>query len=104
MTVWHAPCTDEATGSRRVRPVARLSKRIIMIVEDIERYVTEHPRAADSPKGIHGWWVAGHRRGDSLADVQMALDHLVEQGRLSRVMLPDGSAIYGRAARGEERH
>jgi hypothetical protein len=78
--------------------VARLSERIIVIAEDIDRYVTEHPRAADTPRGIHGWWVAGHRRGDSLADVQMALDHLVARGRLSRVALPDGTAIYARAA------
>jgi len=67
------------------------------IADIIDRYVSEHPRAADTPKGIHDWWVAPQRPGDSLSDVQLALDHLVQRGRLSRIALPDGTAIYARA-------
>lgn len=75
--------------------MAHRSERIIVIADMIERYVSEHPRAADTPRGISHWWVEG--RGGSPADVQEALDYLVEIGRLSRIMLPDSTVIYARA-------
>jgi hypothetical protein len=78
--------------------VARPSERINVIADIIERYVTEHPRAADTPKGICEWWVARQGYAGSLIEVQEALDHLVELGRLSRTVLADGTAIYARAA------
>jgi hypothetical protein len=78
--------------------VATYSERTIVIAGIIERYVNDHPRAADTPEGIRGWWVARQRYDESLDDVQNALDYLVELGRLSRVALPDGAVIYARAA------
>jgi hypothetical protein len=78
--------------------VTTYGERTLVIAQVIERYVTEHPRAADTPKGICTWWVAPQDQGDSLADVQLALDYLVERGRLSRTVLADGTVIYARAA------
>jgi hypothetical protein len=75
--------------------VAHPSERITVIADMIERYVSKRPQAADTPRGISQWWVEG--RGGSLADVQQALDYLVEIGRLSRIVLPDGTVIYARA-------
>jgi hypothetical protein len=75
--------------------VAQPNERVIVIADMIERYVKEHPRAADTPKGISHWWVEG--RGGSPGDVQQALDYLVEIGRLSRIVLADGNIIYARA-------
>jgi len=69
-----------------------------MIAAIVERHVTHHPRAADTSEGIRSWWVAPYRSGDSLADVQRALDYLVDRGRMSRTVLPDGTLIYGGAA------
>jgi hypothetical protein len=80
-----------------VPSVASNSEQTILIARIIERYVTDHPRAADTPEGIRSWWVARQRYGDSLEDVQKALDYLVEHGRISRTVLPDGAALYGRA-------
>jgi hypothetical protein len=79
--------------------VANYSERTVEIAGIIERYVKDHPRAADTLEGIRGWWVTGERHGDSLEDVEAALDYLVQSGRLSRIMLPDGAVIYTRAAR-----
>jgi hypothetical protein len=70
------------------------SERTLVIAQIIERYVMEHPRAADTPKGICTWWVAPQARADSIADVQLALDYLVERGRMSRTTLADGTVIY----------
>jgi hypothetical protein len=73
-------------------------QQAMVIAEVIERYVTEHPRAADTAEGIRTWWVARERYGDSLEAVQQALDYLTEAGRLCVATLPDGTAIYARAA------
>ena len=69
-----------------------------MIAQIIERYVTEHPRAADTAKGICEWWVAPLGPDASMTDVQLALDYLAERNRLSRIVLADGTIIFSRAA------
>src|SRR5712691_5032764 len=96
-----------AVGTRRARAsssisgegfqVTRPSERIIAIAALIEQYVTEHPRAADTPKGVCEWWVAGQGYAASPAEVREALNHLVGGGRLHRTVLADGTAIYARA-------
>jgi hypothetical protein len=83
-------------ASDEVSEVAIYSERIFMIAKVIERYVMEHPLAADTPEGIRSWWIASEYQA-SLEDVQMALDHLVESRCLSRVVLNDGTIIYARA-------
>lgn len=77
--------------------MSQYSERIIVIADVIERYITEHPRAADTPDGIRRWWVAPQRYGESLADVQSALGYLVERGRLARITVADGTVIYAGA-------
>jgi hypothetical protein len=72
------------------------NQRTIAIARIIDRYVTEHPNAADTPEGIRSWWIARHLPRTSLEDVQKALDHLVVRGRLIRVTLADGTTVYAR--------
>lgn len=72
------------------------------IAQIIENYVTEHPRAADTAEGIRIWWVAPACYSASREEVQTALDHLVEFGRMARVVIAGGTAIYARAAAGGE--
>ena len=71
------------------------SERTLVIAQIIERYVSEHPRAADTATGISQWWV--EESHGSPADVQQALNYLVEIGRLARIVLADGTMIYSRA-------
>jgi Fe2+ or Zn2+ uptake regulation protein len=78
--------------------VPSLSERALAIAEAIDRYVDEHPNAADTPEGVRSWWIAHHPQGASFEDVQKALDFLVSQGRLSRVTLVDGTTVYTRGA------
>ena len=61
----------------------------------IERYVSEHPDAGDTVDGISQWWLEGH--GGSADQLQQALDYLVANVRLSRIVLADGTVIYARA-------
>jgi hypothetical protein len=74
--------------------VTTYSERILLIAQVIEKYLIEHPRAADTPNGICRWWVASQGHDESLAGVQLALDYLVNLKRLSRTVLADGTTIY----------
>ena len=73
------------------------SERIMAIANSIERYVAEHPRAADTSTGIRTCWVGRNNQNVSAAELQQALEHLIEHGGLSRTTLADGTVIYGRA-------
>ena len=75
--------------------MAQPGERIILMANLIERYASEHPQAGDTADGISQWWLAGH--GGSPAELQEALDYLVENVRLSRIVLADGTVIYARA-------
>lgn len=84
--------------------VANYSESTIAIAGMIENYLASHPRAADTPEGIRDWWLAVDRQGESLPDVQAAVDYLVGLKRLSRTTLVDGTVVYARVhGPGEER-
>jgi len=84
-----------STGfSRAESHVAVSSERTMAIASIIERYVQEHPHAADTPEGIRAFWVSRQRVGDSVDDVRKALDYLVARRRLSSSILPDGQVIF----------
>jgi hypothetical protein len=48
--------------------------------EQIQRYLEEHPGAADSLDGIATWWVARQVIAKELSVVRAALERLVEAG------------------------
>jgi LmbE family N-acetylglucosaminyl deacetylase len=85
---WHATTLlerslpDEADTRRR------------RAAEAIEAYLARHPLAADTEQGIAQWWLGPMGVNVPLADVQQALEALLRKGRVERVVLPDGSAIY----------
>jgi hypothetical protein len=68
------------------------------IARELERYVEVHPAAADSLQGIARWWLMRPAQAP-LKDVEAAVTALVRRGVLSRRLLPDGRAVYARAAR-----
>jgi hypothetical protein len=84
--------------------VTTYTERVMMIAQIIEGYVAQHPRAADTAEGICSWWVAPVCYSASREDVQMALDHLVEVGRMSRVVVVGGATIYTGAIVPDESH
>ena len=75
--------------------MAHPAEQIMLMAHLIERYVSEHPEAGDTVDGISQWWLEGH--GGSPDELQQALDYLVENVRLSRIVLADGTVIYARA-------
>ncbi len=68
---------------------------VSIVAASLHEYVTRHPDAADSIEGIRRWWLPPNVVA-SVADVQAALDRLVDAGVLSRRPLPDRSTLYTR--------
>jgi hypothetical protein len=68
--------------------------RVVAIAGEIERYLAEHPEAADNAIGIHRWWLPLSFADASLGEVQAALDSLVQAGRIERASTADGAFVY----------
>ena len=67
-------------------------------MQAIERYVAQHPAAADSAEGIAQWWLPAMGVDASMNEVTQALEALVDLGVLERSPLPGGQAIYRAAS------
>lgn len=75
--------------------LARLSGAILC-------YLRAHPQAADTADGIMEWWLPRHHHAEAVERVQAALDQLVAQGWVEKIVLADGTVLYA-AARGHPR-
>jgi hypothetical protein len=64
-------------------------------VAAIQRYIAEHPAAADSVEGVAQWWLPDMGLDLPLEVVHRALDTLWRSGAIERNVLPDGGAVYG---------
>lgn len=67
---------------------------IMKLAEQISSYLESHPEAADSLEGIVKWWLPRQRYMDSVEQVNEALNVLIENGEVYRVVLSDGRVIY----------
>lgn len=81
----HAACSDAPHTS--VNPIA----------EDIARYLQAHPDAADSVEGIRQWWLPRVRLEEATAQIEGALEELLERGVVVRQVMPDGTILFRRA-------
>ena len=59
----------------------------------IMEYLCAHPLAADSADGVRHWWI-GAQVGLSVAEVESALNLLVERRLLRSLRLMDGTQLY----------
>ena len=57
-------------------------------------YLCAHPLAADSADGVRHWWIGAARVGLSVAEVESALNLLVERRLLRSLRLMDGTQLY----------
>jgi hypothetical protein len=72
-------------------------ERVKAIEDDIVQYLSQRPDAADTLRGIRQWWLSRTRADDSDADIQRALDDLVDRGAVTTIRLADGSVMYANA-------
>lgn len=78
--------------------------RVDLIAREIQAYFAARPDAWDSPEGILRWWLPRVRLEESLQDLQLALDELVERGIVTRREVAGGRVVYGRAPQPVESH
>lgn len=61
------------------------------------RYVAHRSSAAETPQGVNSVWLKrGHTAGN-VAEVETALDGLVERGHMEKHTLPGGATLYRKA-------
>jgi phage host-nuclease inhibitor protein Gam len=91
---------EEARSSHAVPALQSESHRVVAVASneqsDLEdrlaRYCEAHPHAADNIDGVRRWWLADP--AIPIADVEAALEALVERGTLDVRRLPGSVAIY----------
>lgn len=76
------------------------STDVIAVAVAIRSYLRDHPNAADTVEGIARWWLSGDAGNARLANVQRAIEQLVNRGEMVRKTLRDGTVIYERTKRG----
>lgn len=81
-------------------PKCDTDAKVTELAQEIERYLADHPRAADTAEGILGWWLPRQRCNESLTRVQQALDRLEANGAIVKTVLPGGNVIYSRRVGG----
>ena len=69
-------------------------KRKPSIERQILDYLTAHPAAQDTVRGIAEWWLLKQRIFETTEAVEAALSHLAAIVIVSRQVCPDGSISY----------
>lgn len=64
---------------------------------EINRYLVARPNASETVDGIAKWWLLRQRYNDSKVLVQSALDLLIDEGVVAKIIMPDGKVMYRRA-------
>lgn len=69
-------------------------REVLLIVEQVQRYLASHPNAADTVEGIMQSWLTSSKQGYLSKNVDRALKTLVRQGVLTTSTLKDGRKLY----------
>jgi hypothetical protein len=72
------------------------------LAQAIVRYLTDHPDAADSLRGIRQWWLGARFLDVSDTQVRSTLEGLVQARRIGRTRLADGTEVYSCARRADD--
>jgi hypothetical protein len=65
-----------------------------MVIQHILYYLSEHPDAKDTPRGILRWWCPRGGVGQAEEEVQEALDTLVAKGWLTQRQMITPQKLY----------
>ena len=79
-----------------MRPVGDRD-RIDAIADAILEHLRRFPNARDTARGVRDWWLGPELDDATLAEVEFALQRLVDAGRVVAVPTPDGGTLFARA-------
>lgn len=68
-------------------------EKLTNIRNTIQRYLSKHPQASDTVEGVMVW-LERQSFEDTLSLVQKALDQLVREGNLARIVQIDGRVTF----------
>ncbi len=69
------------------------SEKLANIRNTIQRYLDKHPQASDTVEGVMVW-LERQNFEDTLSLVKRALDQLVQEGTLARIVQMDGRVTF----------
>jgi hypothetical protein len=75
-----------------------MEEQVEAAMDDIRRYVHDHPHATDTISGVHYFWLSGRGAAVSLEALQSALDRLTASQLLEARRVPGGEVIYSGCA------
>jgi hypothetical protein len=87
---WNGACTGPRCDVDEA--LAGIGQPMASLEAAVRQYCSKHPNCADTIEGVRRWWL-----GDltiPIADLERALERLVELGALERRLLADGTTIY----------
>jgi hypothetical protein len=64
------------------------------LAAEILQYLRSHGSAADTAEGIAQWWIKRQRLEESMDQVQLALNYLVDKARIKAKVTHSGSKLY----------
>ena len=67
------------------------------LIGAVARYLIEHPAASDSSQGIRQWWLDNAQEATEV-QMEAALQWMVSQALIERVIAADGRVRYSRLA------
>lgn len=70
------------------------TSHIESIAKEIESYLADKHKAADTLEGILNWWVMRQRLKESEQDVAQAIQLLKIKGKISSRIMVDGTEIF----------
>lgn len=79
-----------------MRPVGDRD-RIDAIADAILEHLRRFPNARDTARGVRDWWLGPELDDATLAEVEFALQRLVDAGRVVAVPTPDGGTLFAKA-------
>lgn len=74
-----------------------IQDNVLIVSQEIVRYLDKKPDAAETLEGITHWWIAKQRLEEAEEVVRKALEYLVDEGVLEKYQLL-GKEIYKKAS------
>ena len=72
-------------------------KHVLAVASEIQCYLRNHPKAADSGEGVLRWWLTKQRYEDSMDIVHKALELLVAAGDVEKLETFGRGPVYSSA-------
>ena len=64
------------------------------VAHEIQKYLQDHPHAADTLDGISKWWISRIRVEEATLTVSKALEILEREGKIKKTVSVNGKQIY----------